>query len=724
MEVQLENRTSFCRICSGGCGVVLSVDHEGRICSIRGDKANSLSKGYACFKGLHSGASHNAESRLLQPLERRDGAFSELPLETALDRISDRLADIIARHGPDSVAVFCGNGAVLHNTALQMQRSFVEAIGSTQFYTTLTIDQSAKLVSFGRLGAWKAGIPPLEEMQVALMFGANPLISHSSLGYLTADPVRRLKAARKGGLKLITIDPRRTETSANADLALQPFPGQDPAIAGGLIRIILKEGWHDSAFCDQYVGAARLDALRAAVEPLTEAMVEARAGLEPGQLRLVTEMFARDAQRGCAHGATGPNMAPFSNLAQHLIDCLNVICGRFLREGERVRQIIVTDPPAPSEAGVIPAGRHWEADGPSRIRGYRNFYGERLSATLAEEILTPGQGQIRALIVNGGDPATSLPGRAQTLEALRSLDLLVTIDPWLGPTAQMADFVLPPLLQYERSDISAAVPGYPLWPGAWMQYSPPVVAPPAGANLADDWYFFWSLAKRLGKTIRYAGKTDLPMDRPPTTDDLLSIQLAGSWTTLDALKESPHGLEIELGDRRVQPDPAAVAAQFDVMPADVAAELETFVRRSGTPGNWSSGGKPYQFLLSTRRLRDFFNSNGIHNEAVRARNPYNPAYLNPQDLGDLGLAENSRALITSPHGEVTAIVRSDPDLRRGVISMAHGWGEGADETPDAATKGTCVNWLTESSVEVEAINAMPHISAIPVNITAIRQAQA
>ncbi len=446
-------------------------------------------------------------------------------------------------------------------------------------------------------------------------------------------------------------------------------------------------------------------------------MVETSSGLEPGQLRQVAEMFARDARTGCAYGATGPNMAPFSNLAQHLIDCLNVICGRFLREGDRVRQIIVTDPPKESLAGVIPAGRHWEADGWSRIRGVRYLYGERLSATLADEILTPGEGQIRALIVDGGDPATSLPERARTLEALRSLDLLVTIDPWLGPTAQMADFVLPPLLQYERADFSAAVPGYPLWPGAWAQYTPAIVPPPAGSDLADDWYFFWSLAKRLGKTIRYAGKATLPTDHAPTTDDLLAIQLEGSWTTLEQLKAAPRGLELELGDRRVQPDPAETPQQFDVMPADVAEELRAFLRRAVLPGKWAYEGRSYGFLLSTRRMRDFFNSNGIHNAQVRSRNPYNPAYLNPADLAALGLADGSPVLLSSPHGKVTALVRSDPDLRRGVVSMAHGWGEGPDEAADVSAYGTCVNWLTDSSMDVEAINAMPHFSAVPVNVT-------
>src|SRR5262249_32861842 len=142
--------------------------------------------------------------------------------------------------------------------------------------------------------------------------------------------------ASKGGLKLILVDPRRTETSRYANLMLQPIPGQDSAIAGGLIRIIMDEGWHDKDFTDRFATPQGLAALRKAVDPFTEDFVRTRAGLECGQLGAVAEMFARDHKRGPAVTATGPSMSPYSNLAQHLIDCLNVICGRFRRAGDKI----------------------------------------------------------------------------------------------------------------------------------------------------------------------------------------------------------------------------------------------------------------------------------------------------------------------------------------------------------------------------------------------------
>lgn len=708
---------SFCRICSGGCGLVLTIDKDDHIVGVRGDNDNALTRGYACFKGRQAEASHHGSNRLLHPLKRMpDGSYKQISLDKALEEIAEKLGSVLEEHGKDAMAIFLGNGGMFNIAGFYMLPSFLAAFDSDQYFSTLTIDQSGKMVTAGRLGIWGAGYPSLAEMDVALLFGANPLVSHAQLGFLQEDPVRTLKKERKRGLKLITVDPRRTETGHFADIALQPYPGQDAAIAGGLIRLILAEGWHDTEFCTRWVGEQQMTALRIAVDPLTEDFVEHRAGIEPGSLRKIAQMFARDAETGCAAAATGTSMAPHSNLAFHLIETLNIICGRYLREGARIHQINGMGPNGPLKAQAMGPTRFWEMSGESRIRGTRRLFQDRPTATLADEILTPGEGQIRALLVDGGDPMTSWPDQPKTEAALAALDLLVCIDPWPTPTTKFAHYILPPLMQFERADLPMYLPGFANWAGAWSQYTPPVIAPPPGSDLVEDWYVFWSLAQRLGKTITYCGVKPLDMAVPPTTDELLETVLTGAPHTLEALKANPHGFHAMIEQPTVLPADPDAFGRFEPMPDDVAEELRSFLADLSTPGQWLRKGQSFTHLLSSRRMRDLFNSNGRFVDTVRARTPFNPAFLHPSDLAEMGINAGDKIEIASAHGRVVAIAEADESLRAGVVSMAHGWGDPSGSNAPVEASGTAVNRLIDTDVHYEAINAMPHMSAIPVNL--------
>jgi anaerobic selenocysteine-containing dehydrogenase len=349
----------------------------------------------------------------------------------------------------------------------------------------------------------------------------------------------------------------------------------------------------------------------------------------------------------------------------------------------------------------------------SRIRGVGLLGEDRLASTLAEEILTPGEGQIRALIVDGGNPAGCLPDTARAVEALSSLELLITIDPYMTGTAQLADYVLPPRLMYERADLPFSYPDIPLLPTSWTQYTPAVLDVPAGSDLVEDWYVWWALARRLGVPLSFHG-TPLAMDAAPTTDDLLAIRLEGAAVSLEQLKDdlrtTPAGRLYDHPSAIVQPARPGADARFDVMPDDVAGEAAQLL--DALRGGERTG---FGHLLTVRRMNHMMNGTGNRLDATLRRMPYNPAYLHPGDLETLGLAPGDRVTIASAHGRVEARVQPDPDLRPGVVSMTHAWGG----LPGGPEPGANVNELISATTDVQSINAMPRMSAVPVTIAKV-----
>lgn len=223
----------------------------------------------------------------------------------------------------------------------------------------------------------------------------------------------------------------------------------------------------------------------------------------------------------------------------------------------------------------------------------------------------------------------------------------------------------------------------------------------------------WSIAKRLGKAIKFRGQL-LNMDNPPSTDELLQMMLEGAEVSIDELRNYPHGKDYGLEGLLVQPSDNSNV--FGVMPDDVRQEMSEFVHSWHPAAGFPRKGKIYSHLLCVRRLRDFYNSNGIHVPSVRRRNPVNAACLNPDDLARLGIAPGDLIELETSHGSARAIAGADADLRPGVVTLPHGWGTFPDSDDDLMASGTCVNLLIDTDENFESINAMPHLSAVPVNV--------
>jgi anaerobic selenocysteine-containing dehydrogenase len=699
---------SFCRMCHGMCAMIVTIE-DGKVVKVRGDRDSPGTRGFACIKGLQNPEWHHGPGRIRRPLRRAaDGVLRTIGSAQALDEVAEIIAATIEKHGPRSFAIMMGTQAAYNILHYTIAPALLRAIGSPSLYGTMTIDQSAKWVTRARMGGYAGGRPHFGTGDIWLLCGTNHLVSLQGglLGIDPYDPVKRLREARAQGLKLIVIDPVRTQTAQNADVFLQPVPGEDPTILAALIRIVLTNSWQDREFCDRYV--AGLDELRAAVDPFTPAYAARRAGLKPEELERAAEMFALSGRHGMAASGTGPCMAPHSNLADHLIETLNAICGKFPRPGDRVPNPGVTRKREPVYAEVMPPDRTWERTPRSRVGDYGTLCGQMMTNTLPDEILIEGEGRVRVLIAAGSNPAAALPDQDRILKALRALDLLVTAEPRMSETARLAHYVFAPRLPFERPDHTGVLEGMMREPFA--HYTPPIIEPEPDMDLIDDWQLYWTIGKRLGVQLRMFGE-DVPMDRKPSTEELLALAARSGGVPYDEVRTlARNGHIFDIEPLYVEPPRPGRNARLELLPADVADEiLAVLAHDAGAPG----GNRPFQLVV--RRTRETINTMGREFSAIRARMPQNLAYMHPKDVSNLGLDDGARIRITSDRDSILGVVKADGRVRPGVVSMTHGWGGLPGDTYEEV--GSNTTRLVDSGRR-ETINAMPRMSAIPVSIVA------
>ena len=715
----IETRETFCRFCHAACPLHVDVEINSTgartqevVVAVRGIMEDPLFEGYTCIKGRQLADQHHAPDRLRNPLQRSDdGSFVEVTSKNALDDIAHRVQAIIAAHGPRAVATYTGTGAFQNSISMPVTQAFHSGIGSPSFYTSITIDQPAHLTSRLRMGAWEAGWQNFRDADVLLAIGYNPLVSsYAPAGGLQGtNPFVRLRRAKERGMKLIVIDPRRSELASFADLWLPVKPGEDPTLLAGLINVILQENLHDKDFCDRWVD--QLDDLRSAVAPFNPEMVATRCEVEAADVLTAARMFAAG-PRGTAGTGTGPNMAAHSTLMEHLALTLNAICGRVNREGDvlesgnflypgdtRRAQVIAPSDPAPGT--------------PHRVRGLKGMPGEMLTNALAEEILEPGEGKVRCLFVCGGNPVVAFPDQLKTIAAMKDLELLVVIDHRMTPTAELAHYVIPPRLELERADVPTVMDRR--FASAYVSYTPAVLQ--ADGDLLSEWEVFAGLAQRLGTRIPLPGG-DLPLDGSANDDMVLDYAFAKSRLAMSEIRAKRSTIHEELAIKVVAADPDA-SARFAVAPPDVVEEISVVLSEK-TGAEVIDGFDPtkFPFRLISRRLKHVLNSLGREIPGLARVGTTNAAYMNPLDMRDLSLSDGELVRITSPSGEVVGVAEGSDTIKRGVISMSHSWG-GSITDEDVRLHGTPTNRLCTVDSGRDPINGMAIQSAIPIAVTKV-----
>lgn len=705
----MATHTTYCRNCAAACGLLVT-EEAGVIQDIRGDRNHPVSEGYFCVKGLATRDLHNGDDRLLSSRRRNaDGSFDPIDAETAMDEIHEKLSRIIAEHGIESVALYYGTGANCNVLSVPAAKAWMDAIGSPYLFSSMTVDQSAKWVTAGRMGVFLTGKHRLPDADVLMIVGTNPAASHGCIGMPSPNPIKHLRDARKIGTKFIVVDPRKTELARSADLHLPVRPGQDAALFAGMIRIVLEEGLEDKMFCGRFTTS--LDRLRAAVAPFTPEHVAARTGIDVETLHQATRIFA-GARRQSALTGTGSAMALNSNLAEHMIEAFTAICGGYRTAGDIIRNTGYFGGAVPRET-VLPPKRTWESGPRLRTVDIGPMGGEYPTSRLPAEIVGNEKGRIRALIHLGGNLVKALPEPDRTMPMLRQLDLLVSLDMRDNVTSRMADYVIATSAHYERDDFNLALE-YML-PITFAQIAEPFMKRREG--VIDDWEFFRGMARRMGKALHMrrpvygVAHRDIPGPELAITDatsaeDMIRWLADGGRANYDELKANPGGVRFPEAEAVIQPAEGDDGARLDLCPPDVAAELVgVHQARDEVAG--------YPFRLIPRRLIEVMNSAYTEATQTRRRFPTNPIYMNEEDMVRLGLADGGTVRLTGRTGGVViGRARKDSSLQAGVISMCHGWGN--PERPGDLDPDAFSGRLVSLDQDLETINFMPRQSSVPV----------
>lgn len=706
---------SFCRNCGALCSMELTVEGD-KIIAVSGDDAASPYGGYMCAKGRASVDFHNgAENRLLNSVKREvSDKFVELSASQAMDEIAAKLAALINKHGPRSVAFFHGTGAYRSVLGGLLERAFAAEIDSPNFFSTMTVDQSAKWVTAGRMGVMASGKPSTRDIDLAVIVGNNPIVSHQTYPFGPGEsgaPSKSFTALKARGGRIIVIDPRRTETARYADLLIQPLPGHDAALFAAIAHILLRDGTYNKVFCDRFV--TQLDVLREAVAPFTPELVAKHADISVEQIELAAQWIG-EAKRPFVGSGTGPSMSMHSNLNDHMIETVNALVGGYKRAGDLVRNPGTLKPRSTFES-VVPAGRSWEHGVKCRTADIGTLYGEFPTALLPQEILTPGPDKIRALIVFGGNPVMALGDPDRAIPAFKDLELLVCLDARMNETAQLAHYVIATTQHFERHDLS--IPGDSLYPEAFAQYAAPIVPKPKGT--IHDWEFFWGVASRMKipLTLKYwnyglnyatiPGGLKLNMENTPNPEDMFRHLCEHSHVSFDELRANPSGVRPNLQPQYVQ-EIKDNGARLQLCPPDVAAELHMVLNETRDTN--------FKYSLTCRRILEAMNSAYRDSARTTKKYPVNWAYMNPQDMQKDGIAENALIEIESEAGRILGVARTEAGLRRGVISMTHLYGSLEPSTNPFEQRGSYTGRLTSLEKYLEPINFMPRFSGVPVNL--------
>lgn len=695
-----------CPLCEATCG--LRIETEGdRVTKIRGDERDPFSRGYLCPKGVALGDLHHDPDRLTRPLRRQGERWQEVGWDEALDEAAERLQKVQADHGRDAVAVYLGNPTVHNLGALLFGPPFVRALRTKSRFSATSVDQLAHHVAAWAMFGHQLllPVPDIDRTDLFVILGSNPLASNGSL--MTAPDVkRRLADIQKRGGKIVLIDPRRTETAEIADRHFFIRPGTDAWLLAALLQVIFAEKLERIGRLAEHT--ERLDEARRAVAAFSPERAAASSGIAAEDIRALARSIA-GAKSAVVQSRMGASTQEHGGLCQWLTQLLNLVTGNLDSPGGAMFTTPALDPFRLASRGHL--GR-WR----SRVRGLPEFAGELPVAVLAEEMDTPGEGQIRALVTHAGNPVLSTPGGRRLERALEQLDYFVAIDIYRNETTRHAHLILPPTGPLEHDHYDAAF--YLLAVRNFAKYSPAVFPKHDGARHEHE---------------IFAGLTERLLRRGPLAERLSARALAllGPAGVLDlGLRVGPHGVRRGLGSlslSRLRSERHGVdlgplvprlprALRTKGRRIDAAPAL--FVGALSALGESPRPAEGTLALIGRRQLRSC--NSWMHNvPRLMSGRERCTLLLHPDDARARGIANGDWVRVRSRVGEVELAAEVTDEMMPGVVSIPHGFGHDRPGTATAvasAHAGASINDLTDPE-RLDAVTGAAAFSGVPVEVT-------
>jgi len=685
-------RFMTCNLCEAMCGLRVEVEGD-RIRSLRGDDDDVFSRGHVCPKAHALREVYEDPDRIRKPRVRVGSSWRDATWDEAMDIAATKLREIRKRHGKDSVAVYIGNPNVHTHRGTMGAALLAGALGTKNRYDANSQDSNPRLFACMQMygDALAMAVPDIERTDYLLVLGANPAASNGSM-WVLGDPKKRFADVRARGGKIVLVDPRRTETASWCTEHHFIRPGGDAALLLALLHVVFEEGL---ARIDGVI-ATRVSELRAICKDLSPERVADPIGIGADAIRTIARELART-KRAAVYSRVGVCQNEFGPVASWLVEALNIVTGHFDREGG----VMFTE--AAADIGPLArriVGNHW-GRWRSRVRGLPELLGALPSSVMAEEMETPGPGQIRALVCLAGNPVSSTPNGPRLERAISKLDFVLGVDFYSNETTRHAHVLLPPKHVFEVGNYDLLLSRFSVRNIA--KYSPPIVE--TNDDTRDDWSIAVELAARIHARPARRAIIAAARKAPERFIDML-LRTGPRRTSLREIERAQHGIDYGPLERSKETRRANLA------PEALAGDIPRVSK-------WLDDQRGELVMIGRRHVRS--NNSWLHNVRSLAKGPDRARLMiHPLDATRLSLTNGAAVHIKSRAGEATIHIEITDEVMPGVVSLPHGFGHQAASSTlrvAGALPGVSANTLTDE-MHVEPVIGTSILNGVPVKVTA------